>query len=143
MKTLGCIRVLVVDSSTIDRKLLLNYLANIEDTVLECDELDSMDEAIEQISHNPDRYDLVILDLRLANAQGLDILKQFSKTFPNLPYIIVSTYGDDDVIENALNIGAHDYLIKGQFTVDRLARAVRFAINREQVRRLIKQNLMS
>lgn len=134
-----CYRVLIVDSTTIDRKLLLNYLSEIKEVTYEGDEATSLGEAINKIQGNPGRYDLVILDLRLSDSNGVDTFTDFHKQFPEMPCIIMTTYGNDDMIETALDAGAHDYLIKGQFTANTLRRSISLAVKKEMARKLIKE----
>ena len=56
--------------------------------------------------------DLLILDIRLPGANGLDILKEVKATYPKLEVIIVSAHGDMDSVIQALRSGALDYLRK-------------------------------
>ena len=56
--------------------------------------------------------DLLILDVRLKNVSGLDILKEVKQTYPKLEVIIVSAHGDMDTVITALRNGAIDYLKK-------------------------------
>jgi len=56
--------------------------------------------------------DLLILDVRLKNVSGLDILKEVKLMYPKLEVIIVSAHGDMDTVITALRNGAIDYLKK-------------------------------
>jgi len=56
--------------------------------------------------------DLLILDIRLPGANGLDILKQVKEEYPNLEVIIVSAHGDMESVIQAMRLGALDYLRK-------------------------------
>jgi DNA-binding NtrC family response regulator len=56
--------------------------------------------------------DLLILDVRLPGADGLEILKQVKRTHPGLEVIIVSAHGDMDTVIRAMRLGAFDYLRK-------------------------------
>ncbi len=59
------------------------------------------------------QVDLIILDYYLNNSfSGLDILKKITKLKQNLPIIIVTAYGDEDVAVNAIKSGAIDYIRK-------------------------------
>ncbi len=130
-------RVLIVDSTTIDRKLLQNYLAEIKGSFYECEEAVSLHDATQKVSQNPGRFDLAILDLRLIDSDGLATFESFHRMFPDMPCVIMSTRNDQDIIQRALKIGAHDYLIKGQFGSDRLRKAISLAVKVEIARKLI------
>jgi DNA-binding NtrC family response regulator len=56
--------------------------------------------------------DLLILDVRLPGANGLDILKEVKMKHPNMEVIIVSAHGDMDTVIKAMRLGAFDYLRK-------------------------------
>jgi DNA-binding NtrC family response regulator len=56
--------------------------------------------------------DLLILDIRLPGANGLDILKDVKEMYPKLEVIIVSAHGDMESVIRALRLGALDYLRK-------------------------------
>lgn len=56
--------------------------------------------------------DLLILDVRLKGANGLEFLQEIKQTFPKVEVIIVSAHGDMDTVVTALRNGAIDYLKK-------------------------------
>jgi len=56
--------------------------------------------------------DLLILDIRLPGANGLDILQDVKVIYPKLEVIIVSAHGDMESVIRALRLGALDYLRK-------------------------------
>lgn len=74
--------------------------------------------------------DIMILDLGLPDLDGVEIIKK-TRTWSNLPIIIVSSRSEDaDKIE-ALDAGADDYLTK-PFSVDELLARIRVALRRVQ-----------
>jgi DNA-binding NtrC family response regulator len=56
--------------------------------------------------------DLLILDVRLPGANGLDILKEVKMQYPYMEVIIISAHGDMDTVIKAMRLGAFDYLRK-------------------------------
>ncbi|MEI6455693.1 MAG: sigma-54 dependent transcriptional regulator [bacterium] len=56
--------------------------------------------------------DLLILDVRLPGADGLEILKEVKQSYPEIEVIIVSAHGDMDTVIRAMRLGAFDYLRK-------------------------------
>lgn len=58
-------------------------------------------------------FDLVILDVALANADGLELLADFKLRFPDLPVIMMTGMGyDDELLQEALEKGAAGYVTK-------------------------------
>lgn len=56
--------------------------------------------------------DLVISDLRLGNESGIDLLQTWSQQRPEVPFIVVTAYGDIASAVAAMKLGAVDYLTK-------------------------------
>lgn len=73
---------------------------------------------IKAANHPPD---LILLDLGLPDKDGLTVLKELREWFTN-PIIILSVERSEDVIINALDQGANDYLVKPFRTGELLAR---------------------
>lgn len=57
--------------------------------------------------------DVVLLDIRMPEADGLTALEELHKEFPKLPVVILSTYDNPTYMARALTLGAKDYLLKG------------------------------
>ncbi len=73
-------------------------------------------------------YDVVITDLRLADADGLDIVESVRKTNPVTPVIVLTGFGSLDSAVMALQRGVYDYLLK-PCDVDELRATVRRAVD--------------
>lgn len=58
-------------------------------------------------------YDFAILDYKLPRMTGLDILKEIKNNNIDIPVILVTGQGDDEIAVKALKMGAYDYLVKG------------------------------
>jgi DNA-binding NtrC family response regulator len=71
--------------------------------------------------------DLMILDVRLPQINGLDILKVVKAKYPNIEVIIVSAHGDMDTVIKSMRLGAIDYLRKPFRHMD-----IQIAIERSQ-----------
>ena len=56
--------------------------------------------------------DLLILDVRLAGINGLDILPEVKLQYPGMEVIVISAHGDMDTVIKAMRLGAFDYLRK-------------------------------
>jgi len=76
--------------------------------------------------------DVALLDLSLPDAQGLDALVEAQQTAPSVPFIALSGVADDSLAAQALQLGAQDFLVKSEIEAGQLARALCFAIARQQ-----------
>jgi DNA-binding NarL/FixJ family response regulator len=67
--------------------------------------------------------DLLILDLSLPDAHGLDVLQQVSARFPDLDVLVFSMYDERIYAERALSAGARGYIMKSE-PVEHLIKAI-------------------
>jgi YesN/AraC family two-component response regulator len=68
-----------------------------------------------------DRVDLVMLDQRLPDRTGLDVLIELRAMRPSLPVVMLTGYGSEWVCAEAFKLGATDYLQKPLSAVDLVA----------------------
>lgn len=57
-------------------------------------------------------FDLILLDNRLPNIEGMEILRKITEEYPDVPVIIMTAYGSVDQAVEAIKLGAYDYLNK-------------------------------
>lgn len=58
------------------------------------------------------KIDIVVLDLRLPEMNGLDVLKEIKKLYPEIEVIIITGHGDMDSVIKAMRLGAIDFFTK-------------------------------
>ncbi|MCB1046321.1 MAG: chemotaxis response regulator protein-glutamate methylesterase [Calditrichaeota bacterium] len=105
------IRVLIVDDSSVVRRLLKEALAPAEDIVVSGAAPDGQS-ALDMLAR--ELPDLVTLDVEMPRMDGLTALKEIRRLYPRLPVIMFSTLterGGRYTIE-ALTCGANDYVTK-------------------------------
>jgi DNA-binding NtrC family response regulator len=56
--------------------------------------------------------DLVLLDNRMPDLTGLEVLKEMKKNFPKMPVIIMTAFGTTETAIEAMRLGAFDYILK-------------------------------
>lgn len=82
--------------------------------------------------HETSKIDLILLDLSLTDAQGLDTFRKIHDAFPTIPLIILSGNSDERIALEAMQAGAQDFLVKGRFDSTVLSRAIQYAMERQQ-----------
>ncbi len=65
-------------------------------------------------------FDLLLLDYRLPDMDGLEVLKWLSQTGMPVPVVLVTGSGDEELVSKALRLGAVNYVAKGQHYLDSL-----------------------
>ena len=73
-------------------------------------------------------FDVCLVDYRIGHETGIEFLSRASGEGVNLPMIMLTGVGDHDVDVAASEVGASDFLDKGNLTPVLLERAIRFAI---------------
>ena len=57
-------------------------------------------------------FDAAVLDLKMVDMDGIEVLKIFKKMVPGLPVIMLTGHGSEEAARDGLNAGAADYLLK-------------------------------
>jgi DNA-binding NarL/FixJ family response regulator len=103
------ITVLLVDDHTIVRQGL-KALLNSEQNITILGEAQTGREAVELAAQH--RPMVVIMDLAMPRLNGAEATRQILKATPSTKVIVLSTYGDDEHVQQALAAGAAAYLLK-------------------------------
>ncbi len=101
------IKVLLVD----DEKGFLNVLSNrLSKRSIYSTKAFSGTEAIQILRKND--FDVVVLDLKMEDMDGIEVLKIMKKMAPELPVIILTGHGSQTAASDGAEFGAFDYLTK-------------------------------
>ena len=128
----SAITILVVDDEEPIRQTVGFYLEDNDYNVLGAENGRVALEIFQQ-----KKPDLVLVDLRMPEMDGLDVLSQITKQSPDTPVIVISGTGIIADVVEALHLGAWDYLVKPIEDMSVLLHAVHKALERT---RLIREN---
>jgi diguanylate cyclase (GGDEF)-like protein/PAS domain S-box-containing protein len=78
-------------------------------------------------------FDVLLLDLSLPDSEGLGTIAKARSLVNDLPIVVLTGYGCTDFAIQALAAGATDYVIKGNFGHEGLARSIRYALYRAEM----------
>ena len=81
---------------------------------------------------------VIIADLGLPDARGLDLLIKLQPMIQKVPLVIMTGMDDEELGTRAVDMGAQDYLVKGKVNADTLLRSVRYAVARKRSEELAK-----
>ena len=125
-------RILVVDDEAAIRWTLNEHLSAEGYEVIEAGDGGSASKILENES-----VDLVLLDQRLPDTDGMALLGKVHGMFPELPVIIITAYSSVNSAVEAMRAGALDYITK-PFNMDELAIAVKRALETSSLRSQVK-----
>jgi two-component system response regulator FixJ len=100
-------RILAIDDEEAVRQSLSSVLTTYNFTVVA---FESALKALEMIRSDPP--DVIILDVRMPDIDGLSVLKVASETAPGVPIIMLTGYGEVPVAVRAMKSGAFDFVEK-------------------------------
>jgi|GEM_PF-1377782 len=125
------LRILIVEDSEDDALLMLAELkrGGYDPVFVRVDTPEDMSSALR------DRvWDIVVSDYVMPRFSGLAALKLLQETGLDLPFILVSGHIGEDIAVNAMRAGAHDYILKGNYSrlAPAISRELREAANRSE-----------
>ena len=115
------IRLVVVDDHPVVRHGLVSMLKYEQDMQVVGEAGDGAEAVRVILEHAPD---VVLLDLRLPQLSGIEVMKQTRAQVPHTRFLVLTTYDADEYIVPALSAGAQGYLLKDTMP-DELTRAIR------------------
>jgi len=116
------LRILVVDDDELDRRALRRCLQQCG-IATAADEAGSAEETLRRIGSSA--YDCVLLDYYIPGVSGLALFQKIRDLAANLPVVIFTGRGDEDIAVELMKAGAADYLPKASLTAERLASSLR------------------
>jgi diguanylate cyclase (GGDEF)-like protein/PAS domain S-box-containing protein len=132
------IRVLLVDDDEDDYVMTRDMLAELGRGAFSLNWVSSYEEARAAVGRG--EHDVYLLDYRLGERSGLDLLRETGGEGRGAPMILLTGQGGDDVDAEAMKAGAADYLIKGRLDAPLLGRSIRYAVERARASRALRES---
>jgi two-component system cell cycle sensor histidine kinase/response regulator CckA len=122
------IRVLLVEDNPGDARLLTELVRDTGAGQWKLVHVDRLSAALDRLSREP--FDVILLDLSLPDADGLDTVIRAHGEAPRIPIVVLTGHDDEALAVRAVRAGAQDYLVKGRMDGDLLVRSIRYASER-------------
>jgi DNA-binding NarL/FixJ family response regulator len=103
------IKILIADDHPVVREGLISMLSREGDFNVIGEAKDGVEAVNKSRELSPD---VVLMDLRMPEMDGVAAMRQIRSTMPNIKFIILTTYSDDDYIFSGIEAGARAYLLK-------------------------------
>jgi PAS domain S-box-containing protein len=125
------IRVLLVEDNDGDARLIHESFAQSHSVRIALTRAARLDDALAKL--RAERFDVMLLDLTLPDARGLDTLRTVRAVDQTVPIVVLTGLDAEETGVQAVKEGAQDYLVKGEPASLALIRTIRHAIERQQV----------
>ncbi len=125
------IQMLLIDSDREQVEILRTAFDAVEAHDFEIVNVERLNDALPLLDSAD--FDLIVVDLELPDAMGLEAFTLTHGRAPDLPIIIYTRIDDELMALNTAQEGAQDYIVKGQTAGPQLVRRIRYAIERHNV----------
>jgi two-component system sensor histidine kinase UhpB len=123
--------ILIVEDNPSDSTLIKEYLslAGVQVDNITCP--DRLTRVMDLMAQDV-QPDLIFLDLNLPDSNGLETFLSINGAFPYVPIVVLSGQSDTDTALQAIQAGAQDYILKGEFDEKSLLKTVQYSIERKR-----------
>lgn len=91
------------------------------------------EEALNMVAQ--DIYDLVLLDIMMPKVDGIQVLTKIKQDdrYRNVPVVMLTNFGQEDLVKQAVTMGSSDYLLKYNLTPGEMTAKVKQVLNPQPV----------
>ncbi len=126
------ITVLLIEDIAADAELIQSALADAGDSSFRIEWVVSLAAALERLAR--EGVEVILLDLALSDGQGIVAFDQLIQAAPNALILVLSGTSDEEIVHQAMQLGAHDAFSKSHIDAHWLPRALRYVIERQTTR---------
>jgi two-component system, sporulation sensor kinase E len=132
------LRILVIDDDEDDYFITNSLIKDIEGGHFIVDWCYNYQEALNHICHQ--RYDIYFIDYFLGAKTGLDLLREAVEKDCEAPMILLTGKGNHAVDIEAMRVGAADYLVKSELTIEKMERCIRYSVEKARSLKALRDN---
>jgi PAS domain S-box-containing protein len=132
------IRVLLIEDNPGYSEVIRIMLERIGDARFDMVGVQRLSDGLQNLSDA--NFDVVLLDLKLPDSQGIDTFEKVHAAAPGLPIIVLTVTDNDALALEAVQKGAQDYLVKERVDGKLLEHSIRYAIERKQAEEMLKNH---
>ena len=107
------LKILIIDDDALTRKGIQTLMPWNAHNMEIIGEASNGKNALEFLADHD--VDLVLVDLDMPIMDGMTFIEQAKSLYPNLNYVVLTIHNEFEYIQNALRMGAIDYIAKTQF----------------------------
>lgn len=131
-------RILLIEDNLADATIVEILLEESGTLTCEIDHRMTLRAGLDQLGGGAE-YAAVLLDMNLPDSRGFETLTRVLEAFPDNNVVLLTGLSDREIGFKAVEAGAQDYLVKGNFDADELSKTLRFSIERKRVIKRLAQ----
>lgn len=125
------LNILLIEDSPSDAFLIEEFLDESQDFNCLHQHCKTLKEGMELLENK--KFDVVLIDYNLPDSNGVSHMEKLFNIHSEIPFIVLTGLTDKLVSIDAINRGAKDYLVKGDFDSNLLNRAILYALQRKKL----------
>lgn len=130
-------KVLLLEDDPISAKITMRMLERKGEGRFPVTRRARLDETLHALRE--DDFDIVLSDLNVPDSEGLKTLAAIAAVAPDVPIVALTATDGDEIGIRAVQLGAQDFLVKGDFNEAALLRSLLHSIERHRLQRTIRQ----
>jgi PAS domain S-box-containing protein len=127
----GVIKVLLIEDNRAYAEVIGRILDRSQDIRFDLKKASRLADGLEYVGS--DEIDIILLDLKLPDSQGIMTFEKLYACSQKVPIIVLTAIDNDELALAAVQKGAQDYLLKDQVNSRSLIRAIRYAVERKRM----------
>ncbi len=127
------VKVLLVEDDLNYAQLVQRILSKAQDAIFDVEWTDCLANALDRLTQGD--IDVVLLDLTLPDSSGFDTFVRVNLQAPDAAVLVLTGTDDENLALKAVQIGAQDYLVKGEVNGKHLVRSILYGIKRHGVQK--------
>ena len=124
------LNILIIEDNQNYILLLQEYLSDNKLGIFNVFTVNNFKQAKNKIEEN--NLDVILLDLNLADSRGLQTFTEVKKIAEHIAIIILTGIENNDLAEQAVSLGAQDFITKSNLNSFNLTKSIKFSFNRQQ-----------
>lgn len=131
------LKVLLLEDNPSDARMLEYIFREASELTIEMTWAKRLQEALSLLSEQT--FDVILTDLNLPDSTGLKTFQTILEKTPDIPLVVLTGNMDDKLGVEAVQLGAQDYLTKGEVDNRKVIHSIRYAIERHQTMQEIRR----
>lgn len=129
------VKLLVVDDDEDDFFIIGDYIRQITSLNISISWCNNYNDALQHVINRD--FDIYMVDYRLGIKSGVELLQNAAANQVEEPIILLTGFGNYNIDMQAMKLGAVDYLVKNELTIEKIERTIRYALERTRTLKAI------